>query len=159
MQASFHVTLIHRASAKEHSDIWALYTDLYKAALQGKQKPPGNNHGDYNASATPSLGSARVRIERLIWDDRIMTFVTRILPQEPSSDPTMLGNADTWPCANDIPHVTIGTAGADVKPKESNDLLRRWLEVGAGDGTGIWETEVPNIKVLEGTVVAVMNRR
>jgi tRNA ligase len=88
-----------------------------------------------------------------------MAFVTRILPQEHGSDVTMPGTSDTWSCANDIPHVTIGTAEADVKPKESNDLLRRWLEVGAGEGTGIWETEVPNIKVLEGTVGVAMSRR
>ncbi|PGH29379.1 tRNA ligase [[Emmonsia] crescens] len=143
IQPSFHVTLIHRASQTSHPDIWTHYTELYKAAIK-KQLDPANGH----ALETPTLGTTRVRIERLVWDDRIMAFVARICPQE----------GDSWPCANDIPHITIGTAAPGVKPKESNDLLKRWLEVGAGAQTGIWEVEVPSVTVLEGSVGEVLRR-
>ncbi|EEH08033.1 tRNA ligase [Histoplasma capsulatum G186AR] len=142
IQTSFHVTLIHRASQKTHPDIWAYYTNLYKAAIQKEQPNPANGY----VLETPILGTTRVRIERLVWDDRIMAFVARICPRE----------GDSWPCANDIPHITVGTAAPEVKPKESNDLLKRWLEVGAGAETGIWEAEVPSVTMLEGSVGEVL---
>ena len=64
-----------------------------------------------------------------------------------------------WPCANEVPHITIGTASLEVKPKESNDLLVRWMDGDAnGQGAKIWEKEIPGIRVLEGTVKAVMQR-
>ncbi|KAF7165909.1 hypothetical protein CNMCM6106_001915 [Aspergillus hiratsukae] len=100
---------------------------------------------------TPTLAPARVRLERLIWDDRIMAFVARIIPPEDRDQPD-------WACANPIPHVTVGTASAEVKPKESNDLLKRWLEVGSGGETGIWEAEMPGVKIVQGSVALVMSQ-
>ncbi|KAK2771060.1 hypothetical protein FQN53_005238 [Emmonsiellopsis sp. PD_33] len=143
IQPAFHVTLIHRASQPAHPKLWIHYTDLYKSAIT-KQLDPSNGY----SLETPPLGTCRVRLERLVWDDRIMAFVARICPNE----------GDEWPCANEIPHVTVGTAAPNVKPKESNDLLKRWLERGAGGETGIWEMEVPAVTVLEGTVGEVMRR-
>ncbi|PGH18540.1 hypothetical protein AJ79_00319 [Helicocarpus griseus UAMH5409] len=143
IQPSFHVTLIHRASQQAHPDIWSHYTNLYKNVIQ----PQPDSTNDY-ALETPTLGTARVRIERLVWDDRIMAFVVRISPQ----------GEESWPCANEIPHITVGTASPGVKPKESNDLLKRWLEVGASEETGIWEIEVPSVIVYEGSVGEVMRR-
>ncbi|OJD13025.1 hypothetical protein ACJ73_09256 [Blastomyces percursus] len=144
IQPSFHVTLIHRASQPTHPDIWTYYANLYKAAIQKQQPNPLNGY----VLETPTLGSTRVRVERLVWDDRIMAFVARIVPAE----------GDSWPCANEIPHITIGTAAPEVKPKETNDLLKRWLEFGAGGETGIWEAEVSCVTVLEGSVGEVLRR-
>ncbi|KAJ9358324.1 hypothetical protein DTO027B9_2515 [Paecilomyces variotii] len=143
IQPSFHVTLIHRASAKDRQDIWKRYTDLYLTKMYEKPETDTN--------ITPTLAPARVRIERLVWDDRIMAFVARILPPEDKEQPD-------WLCANDVAHITVGTASPDVKPKESNDLLKRWLEVGSGADKGIWEEEVPGVVVLDGTVEVVMSR-
>ncbi|KAL1980565.1 hypothetical protein VTN96DRAFT_3971 [Rasamsonia emersonii] len=145
VQPSFHVTLIHRALREECPDIWKQYTDLYVQRM--REKDPSDQ------TTTPPLASARVRVERLVWDERIMAFVVRIMPGPDSPD-----GAAPWPCANAIPHITVGTASPEIKPKESNDLLRRWLEDGSGDGTGIWESEVPGVKVLEGTITPVMSR-
>jgi len=143
IQSSFHVTLIHRLMKTEHPDIWSRYADLYVVKM--REKPESDN------TVTPTLAPARVRLERLVWDDRIMAFVVRILPPQDENEPA-------WPCANAIPHITVGTASPDVKPKESNDLLARWLEVGAGEDKGIWEVEVPGVKVLEGSIGEVMSR-
>lgn len=63
-----------------------------------------------------------------------------------------------WECANDIPHVTVGTRGADVKPKESNDMLKRWLDHGSGDATGIGEIAIEGPLVVNGTVKAILSR-
>ncbi|OAX80935.1 hypothetical protein ACJ72_04725 [Emergomyces africanus] len=139
IQSSFHVTLIHRNSRPDYPNIWTYYIDLYKAAIQKQLGQP---------TETPILGTTRVRIERLVWDDRIMALVARIVPQE----------GDSLPCANANPHVTIGTASPSVQAKESNDLLKRWLEVGAGPETGIWETELPSVTILEGSVVEALLR-
>ncbi|KAI9928647.1 hypothetical protein ASPWEDRAFT_36421 [Aspergillus wentii DTO 134E9] len=145
VQPAFHVTLIHRASKKDSPHIWDRYASHYIDTL--KASP------DSNASVTgsPTLAPARVRLERLIWDSRIMAFVARIMPPDDQS-------VSDWPCANALPHVTIGTASPDVKPKESNDLLRRWLEVGSGGETGIWEAEIPGVKVVQGSIGVVMSR-
>jgi tRNA ligase len=145
IQPSFHVTLIHRAHSKECPEIWKQYTDLYVRRM--REKSPTD------PTTTPPLGSARVRIERLVWNEKIMAFVVRIMPGTDSPD-----SSTSWTCANPIPHVTIGTVSPEVKPKESNDLLQRWLEVGSGEETGIWEAEVPGVKTLEGTLTPVMSR-
>ncbi|KAL4888071.1 fungal tRNA ligase phosphodiesterase domain-containing protein [Aspergillus ambiguus] len=141
VQPTFHVTLIHRALKKDRPEIWERYTQQYTEKMH---EDPSN--------VTPVLAPARVRLERLIWDNRLMAFVARIMPPEDQAQ------AD-WPCANAIPHVTIGTVSPDVKPKESNDLLQRWLKLGSGGDSGIWEAEIPGVKVLPGSVGLVMSRR
>ncbi|KKY24958.1 putative trna ligase [Phaeomoniella chlamydospora] len=143
IQPEFHVTLIHRVTGKKNPDMWQKYTDLYLNALtQGR------------GERTPSLGGARVRLERVVWDTKIMTFVVRILPPEHIQSGSV---SEYLACANDIPHITVGTAHETIKPKESNDLLRRWLE-GDESGEKIWEREVPGMRVLEGTVRPVLQR-
>lgn len=108
-----------------------------------------------NKQKEPNLGAARIRLERLVWDERVMAFVVRILPSECHQE---TNEAGSWPCANATPHITVGTASPDIKPKESNEMLRRWLEGDHSQGK-IWEREVPEMKVLEGTVRAVMQKR
>ncbi|KAL1964261.1 hypothetical protein VTN77DRAFT_7081 [Rasamsonia byssochlamydoides] len=147
IQPTFHVTLVHRAHSKDFPEIWKQYTDLYVQRM--REKSPDD------PTTTPKLASARVRVERLVWNDKIMAFVVRIMP---GADSQGQDASTTWACANPIPHITVGTAAPEVKPKESNDLLQRWLEVGSGEETGIWEAEVPGVKVLEGTITPVMSR-
>ncbi|PGH27397.1 hypothetical protein AJ80_00875 [Polytolypa hystricis UAMH7299] len=158
IQPSFHITLIHRASSKDEPKLWSHYLNLYTSALQQQIDTSGHftNH-------TPTLGPARIRIERLVWDARIMTFVVRILPREaatqrPGAVPGNVDDATPWPCANEIAHITVGTVAPEVKPKESNDLLKRWLEEGATPENGIYEVEIPTVKVVEGQVGEVMRR-
>lgn len=86
-----------------------------------------------------------------------MAFVVRILPPSETESGSAAGDPE-YPCANAIPHVTVGTVHSEVKPKESNDLLRRWVEVGSGGETGIWEAEVRGVRVVEGVVGVVMMR-
>ncbi|BDD55109.1 hypothetical protein MPDQ_000678 [Monascus purpureus] len=146
IQPSFHVTLIHRASKQDRPEIWSQYINEYLHAMNQQQQ-------DEKKQITPPLGPARVRLERLIWNNRIMAFVARIMPRNDDST-----TGSDWPCANPIPHVTVGTASADIKPKESNDLLKQWLEVGSGGDTGIWESEVPGVRVVQGVVTEVLMR-
>jgi tRNA ligase len=148
LQPTFHVTLIHRASKKDKPEIWE---NLATRFIETQTKNPVQNP----IQNPPTLGSARVRIERLVWDNRIMAFVARILPAEDVE--TGSGVAE-WPCGNAIPHITVGTAAPEVKPKESNDLLQRWVEVGSGGNTGIFEAEVEGVKVVDGVVGLVMSR-
>jgi tRNA ligase len=60
--------------------------------------------------------------------------------------------------ANPVAHVTIGTASPNIKPKESNDLLQRWLNEGSGGETGIGEIAVKGNVTLEGSVRGVLGR-
>ncbi|KAJ5459131.1 hypothetical protein N7530_011075 [Penicillium desertorum] len=148
LQPTFHVTLIHRASKKDKPEIWE---NLATRFIETQTKNPVQNP----IQNPPNLGSARVRIERLVWDNRIMAFVARILPADDVE--TGSGVAE-WPCGNAIPHITVGTAAPEVKPKESNDLLQRWVEIGSGGNTGIFEAEVEGVKVVDGVVGLVMSR-
>lgn len=143
IQPTCHVTLIHRAASNDRSDVWNHYTKQYIDTMTVNQ-----------VQTPPVLGSARVRLERLVWDNRVMAFVARILPAVDNNPENEVG----WPCANNIPHITIGTASPDIKPKESNDLLQRWLEFGSGGHTGIYEIEVKGVKVVNGIVGPVMMR-
>jgi tRNA ligase len=144
VQPTFHVTLIHRSAKKDREDIWDAYSQQYIQKMKGKHES--------DPTVTPTLAPARVRLERLIWDDRLMAFVARIMPPE---DQEQAG----WAYANEIPHVTVGTVSPNVKPKESNDLLQRWHQVGSGGDTGIWEAEIPGVRVVSGSVGPVMSRR
>ncbi|KAL3473770.1 tRNA ligase [Aspergillus californicus] len=137
VQPAFHVTLIHKANKKDNADVWNTLTTLYTDKVA-------------QGSSSLQIGTARIRLERLIWDSRIMTFVARIMPNDEADQVD-------WICANAVPHVTVGTASPQIKPKESNDLLQRWLKEGSSSGTGIWEAEIPGVKVVNGNVNVVMS--
>ncbi|KAK5268036.1 tRNA ligase [Exophiala xenobiotica] len=141
IQGEFHVTLIHRASASQHPDMWQMYTEAYRNAI-------ANIDLREKDKLTPSLGSARVKLERVVWDDRIMVFVVRIYPGD---------GAKTWPTANPIAHITVGTARAEIKPVESNQLLNRW-EGGEAEASPIHDKEIPGSVILEGNVKPVFQR-
>ena len=147
IQPAFHVTLIHRSARETIPETWSHYAKQYIESLTANPLPDPINF-------PPKLGPARVRLERLVWDSRIMAFVVRILPADAENGSE--GATTSFPCANDVPHITVGTANSNIKPKESNDLLRRWLEVGSGGETGIFEAEVPGVKIVDGTVGLVM---
>ena len=138
VQPAFHVTLIHRASAKTHPDFWAHLSDIHAKALSEVSHNPSTSNSD------PLLGKCRVRLERVLWDDRVMCIVVRLLDEG-------------WETANSIAHITIGTAHQDIKPKESNDLLQRWME--SGSQTGIADFEVAGHVEVPGSVRAVMQGR
>lgn len=141
IQTEFHVTLIHRASSGPGSkpEMWQSYVEQYKEAL-GKE--------DNKSNRTPSLGPARIRLERVIWDGRAMGILVRILP---SSSGTV------WGCANDHPHVTIGTAAEGIKPFETNSVIQRWLD-SDGQDKSIMSKEIPGMRELDGAVKPVLQR-
>ncbi len=62
-----------------------------------------------------------------------------------------------WECANRVAHITVGTRDDSVKPKESNDLLARWIEEGTSDGH-IKEVVFEPRPVIQGRVRAVLRR-
>ncbi|KAI5921490.1 tRNA ligase [Camillea tinctor] len=128
----FHVTLMHRASSKEHPELWQRYT-----ALEADNQNPTDNQ----------LGACEVILERVVYDDRIMAIVVRLVDED-----------QKWTCVNKVAHITVGTRDDTVKPKESNDLLQRWLENGTGEDTGIRERVFEGRPTVKGTVRAVLSR-
>ncbi|KAK8156280.1 RNA ligase-domain-containing protein [Phyllosticta citrichinensis] len=169
VQPNFHVTLIHRASSKDKPDHWQRMLDLHQATLD--QNPAAND---------PLLGKCKIQLERLVWDDRVMCFVVRLVNEsQPASSngPNNTAGADSdnnnnanggsggsgsvsgfFETVNDVAHVTVGTASHDIKPKESNDLLQRWLHQGSGPQSGIRDLLVPGQVLLDGSVKAVLQR-
>ncbi|KAI1365532.1 RNA ligase-domain-containing protein [Xylaria arbuscula] len=131
IQPLFHVTLMHRFTAKEHPELWQRYTSLEAES----------------ESTDGKLGECEIQLERVVFNDRIMAIVVRII------DPD-----DKWTCVNRVAHITVGTRDSGVKPKESNDLLARWLEVGSGGDTGIGERVIEGKPTLKGTVRGVLSR-
>ena len=143
IQPAFHVTLIHRASIPENPDLWAHLTTLHANTLTSHSHSQNQSQNDpTNQSITdPPIGTCRIHLERVVWDDRVMCIVARLLDEG-------------WETVNAVAHVTVGTASADIKPKESNDLLQRWLEHGAEGGIG--EAAIAGHVELQGEVRAVM---
>ncbi|KAI8623655.1 tRNA ligase [Xylariaceae sp. FL1651] len=131
IQPLFHVTLMHRATAKEHPELWRRYT-----ALEAESQ-----------SVDGKVGECEVMLERVVFDDRIMAIVVRLLDEEAK-----------WTCVNKVTHITVGTRDDSVKPKESNDLLERWLQVGSGGDTGIGERVFEGKPTLKGIVRGVLSR-
>lgn len=133
VQPAFHVTLMHRNNANQDPELWSYLTSQHASALSSED-------------SSDTLGQCRVRLERVVWDGRVMCIVARLLDEG-------------WKTTNVVAHVTVGTAAQDIKPKESNDLLERWLEVGSGGDTGIGEALLEGSVILQGTVKAVMQQR
>ena len=138
LQAAFHVTLMHRASISSNPDLWSHLTTIHANTLSQQSKNPSAHEPD------PPIGKCRVRLERVVWDDRVMCIVARLLDEG-------------WETSNPIAHVTVGTASQEIKPKESNDVLQRWLE--SGTETGIGEREVDGHVEVYGIVRAIMQSR
>ena len=137
IQPIFHVTLMHRASVPANPDLWSHLTSLHSDAVSMSAK---HNKSTFD----PALGKCRVRLERVIWDNRVMCIVVRLLDS-------------AWESANAVPHITIGTASVEIKPKESNDLLQSWM--GTGERRSIMYQEMnPQVEVY-GDVRAVMQGR
>ena len=138
IQPSYHVTLIHRASVNSHPELWGHLSSLHAKTLSEQAQNPTTYGGDQ------PIGKCRVLLERVVWDDRVMCFVARLLDEG-------------WETANAIAHVTVGTAESDIKPKESNELLQKWMEEGTGNN--ISDHQVPGHVELHGNVMAVMSAR
>jgi tRNA ligase len=145
IQSEFHVTLIHRASAAENQTQWDKLTQLHASVAQID-----------SSNWEPELGKCGVQMERLVFDDRIMCFVVRLNGSAPLAGS---GNEEVaFETVNPVAHITVGTASADIKPKESNELLQKWLNEGSGGETGIRELSVKGGVVLDGSVRGVLGR-
>ncbi|KAJ4353195.1 tRNA ligase [Didymosphaeria variabile] len=150
VQNEFHVTLMHRASAAENQSYWDKLTQLHASVAQAD-----------STNWEPDLGKCGVQIERLVFDDRIMCFVVRLNGSASLQVQNEAGSGNqevVFETVNPVAHVTVGTASADIKPKESNDLLQRWLNEGSGGETGIREFSVKGNVVLDGSVRGVLGR-
>ncbi|KAL3961555.1 hypothetical protein ACCO45_003078 [Purpureocillium lilacinum] len=130
VQNKFHVTLMHRATAKQHPELWKRYTTLH----------------DASAGTEDKLDECGLILERVVFDDRIMAIVVRLIDAE-----------GKWDCVNRVAHITVGTRDSTVKPKESNDLLARWLDDGVSDG-GIVERVFEPKPTVVGAVRGVASR-
>jgi tRNA ligase len=150
IQNEFHVTLIHRASASGNQQYWDKLIKLHDGI--------NNNAKPNDKSWEPELGKCSVHLERVIWDDRIMCFVVRL---NGSATIQVEGGSDTegiaFETVNAVAHITVGTADQSIKPKESNDLLQRWINEGSGSN-GIGELAVKGNVELEGSVRGVLGR-
>ena len=140
VQSKFHVTLIHRAASRTHAGMWSDYLEQYRRWNGSSEKR--------EQTARDGLGPARVQLERVVWNDRTMAIAVRILPSEPQRSED---GHDIWPCANAVPHVTVGTADSTIKRMESNDMLKRWLDGDESQGD-IRERGFASMTIVRGVV-------
>ena len=138
VQPEFHVTLIHRVHATTYPEYWEQLSKLHADAAAKAGVPE------------PEIGKVKVQLERLVWDNRLMCFVVRLISE---------GDSFHFKSVNTTAHVTVGTVDPSVKPKESNDLLEKWLHNGSGEGKGIWEMQIPGHVELDGSVKGVLQKR
>ncbi len=144
IQPAFHVTLIHQSAAKDHAELWQRFTDQHNKTLLSLQQA-AKDSDTTSVPSDPELGKCRVELERVVWDDRVMCVVARLLDAQENG----------WETVNEVAHITIGTANQNIKPRESNDLLSKWLAVGSGAESGIGEGQIPGKVVLYGVVKAM----
>ncbi|KAK2609058.1 tRNA ligase [Conoideocrella luteorostrata] len=130
IQNRFHATLMHRASLNERRDLWQNYVEAWEAS----------------GSSDSQLGQCDLMLERIVFDSRIMAVVVRLID-----------DSGKWECVNPVAHITVGTQDNSVKPKESNDLLKRWMEIGA-IAEDIDELLLENKPVLKGIVRGIPAR-
>lgn len=135
IQPKFHVTLMHRATSKDHPELWDRYSKLQAEAEASTGAPDS------------ALAEVEVVLERVVYDGRVMAIVVRL------NDPE-----DKWHCVNKVAHLTVGTRDNNIKPKESNDLLARWISRGASEHPEIEDIGFEGRPSVKGTVKAVMAR-
>jgi len=140
IQDEFHVTLIHRASSGQHKDYWNRLTTSFEASAGDSPIQSGTN-GDI------SLGEVRVHLGCIVWNGRTMAISVSL----PDTDDQSKG---AFKSINHAAHITIGTAEASIKPKESNDMLASWAR---GDGS-VKSIKIRGSVVLNGTVRGVLSR-
>ncbi|KAK6495328.1 hypothetical protein TWF481_003352 [Arthrobotrys musiformis] len=99
IQGSFHITMVHRANSKAQAELWDHYEKIRFETPEGKD-----------------MDELEVKLERVVWDSKIMAIVASLVDSKGHE------------CGNEFMHITVGTANAGVKPKESNDLLKAWSE-------------------------------
>jgi tRNA ligase len=133
VQLKFHVTLMHKALAKQHPALWERYVSESEAAAA--------------TSGDGKVGDCNVQLERIVFDDRVMAIVVRLVD-----------SSNRWVCVNKVAHITVGTRDEKVKPKESNDLLAKWLEEGATESNRIVDVNIETRPTLQGTVKGVLSR-
>lgn len=170
VQGEFHVTLIHRAQATQKADIWEEYSAVHEREFERALKTWVPTPTGQSKWPEPELGKCDVLLERLLWDDRIMCFVVRIINVDRGEDAH--GSKDVggeangantehhiqWQTTNRVAHVTVGTASTNIKPVQSNILAAEWLERGSGGDTGIQELKIKGSVVLSGSVRGVLQR-
>jgi tRNA ligase len=94
-----------------------------------------------------------VLLERVVWDERIMTIVVRLVNDKEEGRDAK----EQWASVNRVAHVTVGTTSPSVKPKESNDLLANWLD-GGDKAKRIEEEKVKGHVVLDGVVKGILQK-
>lgn len=70
----------------------------------------------------------------------------------------LVDDEEKWKCINRVAHITVGTRDDGVKPKESNDLLAKWLEIGCTEENKVKEVVFEDKPVLKGEVKPVLSR-
>ncbi|KAI9653622.1 MAG: hypothetical protein M1821_006969 [Bathelium mastoideum] len=163
IQNEFHVTLIHRASSSQEPAYWNELSSLHESLFQ-RELSKNENESD-SSWPEPNLGACDVQLERVVFDNRVMCIVVRLInkPQD-LTGPNGHANGSVglrdegFKTVNPIAHITIGTVDQSIKPKESNDLLKKWLQQGASAGGDIQEASIPGHVVLEGWVKGVLQK-
>lgn len=84
---------------------------------------------------------------QIVFDPRIMAIVVRLTDSD-----------DKWTCVNRVAHITVGTRDDSVKPRESNDLLAKWLEQGCTSDNEIQEVVFGDKATIKGQVKGVLSR-
>lgn len=163
IQPEFHVTLIHRASASQEPTYWDKLSILHEPVFQRELSKQQND--SQSGWPEPDLGACGIQLERVVFDNRVMCFVVRLVSD--SQDVALANGGDGGASAmgeegfrtvNPVAHITIGTADAGIKPKESNDLLKKWLQHGTSAKTNIQEVAIPGHVVLRGVVKGVLQK-
>ncbi|KAF8430312.1 RNA ligase-domain-containing protein [Tirmania nivea] len=137
IQKAFHVTLIHRASKSYNGNqiaknqaMWDKYVNMTTAAEEPNK--------------------VKVRLDKVVWDGKLMAIVVNLDDE--------FAEGKGLRCANEVPHITVGTKSQDIKPRESNDLLVTWKAGKDGKGEKIHVADLGGVEVY-GKVEAVTAQR
>lgn len=127
VHSTLHVTLFHREHLKDS---------------QGKQIPERQSlldmYGNMLSSPNQPIKCV-IKLRKAVWDGKCMAIVVELVPVDTT----------TLPCVPEVPHITIGTKSSDIKPKESNDMLKVWKT--GSDKEKIHEIDLGGVE-LEGTL-------
>lgn len=154
VQTDFHITLIHSMQRKQNDTkrgYWDTYNKDFKSDLSHfadtKVDMPENNRCSLSGGYT-----ADIELEKIVWDSKVMCIQVKILAFH------LNGKSIDLPCANEYPHLTIGTINKNFPPALAGIMLKHLYGDDEKEKSKIQEIKLSEKVILTGLpLYVVMN--
>lgn len=129
-----HVTIVHQKELPQAQDVWDL---------------------SQSVAASTSLSGFKVKIGKLLWDEKVMVLTVENIEQAGAKGGN--GLMDMLPVATkNRLHITVGTADETIAAVEGMKLVQNWRN-GQKEKDGIFESEIGEEIIVAGQLEGLIS--